>query len=159
MELIFGPYAKSRQATLSCDGGSNTMVVMQFRRDNSILYSGFKSIFRGRRCASRLAAAVVVFVLSCLAFDRASAQSQDIGNDLSLYLGSMLPNQIDGVTEILPVFGGRYSIATQAGSVEMGLANTHAMGVDFTTAELSLRGDVPVGEGMTGIIYGGIDLN
>ncbi len=91
-----------------------------------------------------------------------TAYAQDSGggaDDISLYIGSMLPNQIDGVAEILPVFGGRYGFGTNIGTFEVGGANTHAAGVDFTTISGSLRGDIDLGDGMTGIIYAGADWN
>lgn len=91
--------------------------------------------------------------------DAAWAQEADGSDDISLYVGSMLPNQIDGVTEILPVFGGRYGFGTKIGTVEVGGANTHAEGVDFTTISGSLRGDFDLGDGMSGLIYGGMDWN
>ncbi len=82
------------------------------------------------------------------------------GSEISLYLGSMLPNQIDGVTEILPIFGGRYGISTaSAGVLEFGLSNIHAEGVDFTTLSVSLRADLPAIDQFVGIFYGGLDLN
>lgn len=89
----------------------------------------------------------------------AFAQDQGGGDDVSLFLGSMLPNQIDGVTEILPVFGGRYGLGSRLGTIEFGLGNSHAEGVDFSTLSMSLRGDVPVGDGLEGLIYGGVDFN
>lgn len=82
------------------------------------------------------------------------------GSEISLYLGSLLPNQIDGVTEILPVFGGRYGFRTGSmGLVEFGLSNTHAEGVDFTTFSGSLRADLPAIDQFVGMIYGGIDFH
>jgi hypothetical protein len=82
------------------------------------------------------------------------------GSEISLFLGSMLPNQIDGITEILPLMGGRYGFHTaNLGVVELGLTNTHAEGVDFTTLSGSLRADLPAIDQFVGIFYGGIDLN
>ena len=72
----------------------------------------------------------------------------------------MLPNQIEGVTEILPVFGGRYGFSVGTFTqVEFGLSNTHAEGVDFTTLSTSYRADLPAVDHFFGFIYGGIDLN
>lgn len=82
------------------------------------------------------------------------------GSEISLYLGTMLPNQIDGVSEILPLLGGRYGLRTASlGTLEFGLTNTHAEGVDFTTFTGSIRADLPAMDGFFGIIYTGIDLN
>ncbi len=91
-----------------------------------------------------------------------SAFAQDSGggsSEVSLFVGSHLPNQIDGVTEILPVFGGRYGIALGSGIAELGLSNSHAEGVDFTTLSTSMRADLPAIDQFMGSIYGGIDFN
>lgn len=106
---------------------------------------------------------LIIVALWIMAFDATPVVAQSTGpgygDDVSLFIGSMLPNQIDGVTEILPVFGGRYGLSTSAGFVDFGLANTHAEGVDFTTLSLSLRGEIPAGDGISGIVYAGADLN
>lgn len=82
------------------------------------------------------------------------------GSEFSLFIGSLLPNQIDGVTEILPVFGGRYGIPTsRVGVAEFGFGNTHAEGVDFTTLSGSLRADLPAIDQFVGFVYGGFDIS
>jgi hypothetical protein len=89
----------------------------------------------------------------------AQAQTGPYGDDVSFFIGHLLPNQIEGVTEILPVFGARYAMPTQAGFVEFGLGNTHAYGVDFSTLDVSLRGEFPVGDGVAAFMYTGGTLN
>jgi hypothetical protein len=91
----------------------------------------------------------------------AMAQSTSAGSDeISFYLGEMLPSGIENVTEILPVFGGRYGLKTaRAGVAEFGLFNTHAAGVDFTTFEASLRGSIETTPGMDVVYFGGADVN
>ena len=91
----------------------------------------------------------------------ASAQSATTSaNEISFYLGEDLPSGIDNVTEILPLFGGRYGIETaRIGVVELGLFNAHAKGVDFATFEASLRGNAPISPGLEGLYYGGLDFN
>lgn len=81
------------------------------------------------------------------------------GDDLSLFAGYLLPNDIDNVTDILPVFGGRYALAMPLGSVELEMTNTHSRGVDFTSFTASLRGEAQIGPGISGLIYGGPDLH
>lgn len=119
---------------------------------------------------SRTAQSVKVFVSHCaLIFvfmvcglcvsHQARAQQGGEGTEIQLFVGDMLPNQIDGVTDILPIFGARYGLGTSFGTVEGGFMNSHASGVDFTTLELSLRGDVPAGDGLVGSIYAGGDFN
>lgn len=108
-----------------------------------------------------IALVIFIFVGVSPFVQTAEAQSTTTGNDeISLYLGEMLPSQIDNVTDILPIFGGRYGFQTQkVGVAEIGLFNTHASGVDFTTLEASLRGDMPFSPGIDGIYYGGLDFN
>jgi len=95
-----------------------------------------------------------------LASSVASAQSAEGGSDISLFMGYMLPNQIENVTEIMPVFGGRYALNfANIGAVEIEGLNTHSYGVDFTTFALSLRGEIPLMPGLSGLVYGGPDLH
>jgi hypothetical protein len=90
----------------------------------------------------------------------ASAQSgEDRPNDFSIFLGYMLPNQIEGVTEILPVAGGRYSLNYGFGGFEFEGANSKGSGVDFTTLSVRYRADIPVAEGVSALGYGGMDLH
>lgn len=104
----------------------------------------------------------VLFFLTVIAPIQSHAQEggEGGGSEISLYIGSMLPNQIDGVTEILPVFGGRYGISTGSfGVAEFGLSNTHAEGVDFTTLTGSIRADLPAIDQFFGMVYAGLDVN
>lgn len=81
-------------------------------------------------------------------------------DEISLFVGTHLPSQIDNVTETLPVFGARYGVGTRKfGIIEIGASNTHAKGVDFTNFDLSLRGNAPFDDGIVGIFYAGADGN
>jgi hypothetical protein len=117
----------------------------------------FKSFSAVRYVILSLALSIGVSLTGSLAV--AADGSGGTGNEVGLYIGSMLPNQIEGVTEILPVFGGRYGLGLGFGFLEIGLANSHAMGVDFTTAELSIRADIPAGGGLGAFVYGGVDMS
>ena len=102
-----------------------------------------------------------VLLVCLLRASNANAQEggAEAGSEISLFVGSLLPNQIDGVTEILPVFGGRYGFATERlGVAEFGFSNTHAEGVDFTILSASLRADLPAIDQFIGSVYGGLDL-
>jgi hypothetical protein len=81
------------------------------------------------------------------------------GSEFRLFIGHILPNQIEGVTEIMPVFGASYGLQTAAGVVELGGSNVHAEGVDFTTFSGSLAGQFPAAPDILGLVYGGLDLN
>jgi hypothetical protein len=81
-------------------------------------------------------------------------------DEISLFVGSHLPSQIDNVTEVLPVFGARYGFGTRRfGIMEVGASNTHAKGVDFTNFDVSLRGNIPWDDGLVAIFYAGGDGN
>ena len=78
------------------------------------------------------------------------------GSEMGFHLGQLLPNQVEGVTEILPVYGFRYGYPTKAGIAELGLNNTHARGIDFTTIELGLRADLePMPNFLANVMVGG----
>lgn len=113
---------------------------------------------------NHVASAVILPIITALAVlssaSRAIAQSAEASDEIGLYLGEQLPSGIDNVAEILPLFGFRYGIGTsKLGIIDLGLFNSHAHGIDFSTAEVSLRGDVPLGPGLEGLYYGGADFN
>jgi hypothetical protein len=108
----------------------------------------------------------IIIMFSLGLVDRVWAQAQapdgeqiKYGSEWSGFVGHMLPSQIRGVTEILPVFGFRYGLPTIAGVIEAGASNTHAEGVDFTTASLSLRNEFDLVEHFAGIFYLGGDFH
>ncbi|MES2965698.1 MAG: hypothetical protein V4760_17585 [Bdellovibrionota bacterium] len=113
------------------------------------------------KASARLHLVLFTSLIALIAFStpRAARAQEATSDDISLYVGSMLPNQVNGVDEILPVFGGRYGFGTKIGTLEAGGANSHAEGVDFTTISGSLRGDFDLGDGMSGLVYGGLDFN
>ena len=85
----------------------------------------------------------VVFVCTTLAL----AQEEDEVNfsALSTHIGSLLPNQIEGVTEIMPMWGLRYAFPYRGKSIiEVGLANSKAEGVTINEGSLAFRGDFPI---------------
>ncbi len=102
---------------------------------------------------------IVWLTTGCLTASFARAQDANGRDDFSFFVGHMLPNQIEGVTEILPVFGGRYAFAGSFGALEVGGQNSHAQGVDFTTLTVDVRGEIPVAQGISGLIYAGPVLN
>ncbi|MCB0394327.1 MAG: hypothetical protein KDD25_07195, partial [Bdellovibrionales bacterium] len=76
----------------------------------------------------------------------------------SFHIGSLLPNQFDGVTEIQPMFGFRYATPYRGKSlVEFGAAVSKAEGVDLFDGTVSFRGNFPV-EDFIMLAYIGIDL-
>lgn len=101
---------------------------------------------------------VLAFVVSPLpVFAQSGSANSD---EVSLFVGSHLPSNIEGIKEVLPVFGARYGWATnRLGMVDLGFSNTHAKGVDFTNLSLSVRGSIPFDDGIVAMIYGGGDAN
>jgi hypothetical protein len=77
-------------------------------------------------------------------------------DEISGHLGYLLPNQITGVTEVMPVFGFRYAypLAT-AFDLESGIENTHADGVDFTSLTVDLRGEFEPVPQFLAVFYAG----
>lgn len=89
------------------------------------------------------------------------AQSGNADSEISAFLGNFLPNQISGITEILPVFGGRYSFLNQSrtGALEFSLSNSHAEGVDYSQFGAALRADMPMIDQFMGSVYLGLNLS
>ena len=100
-------------------------------------------------------------MICAFAFLATTARADDSGSDeFSGHLGYLLPNQIDGVTEILPVFGLRYAYpAAPAVSIEGGAENSHASGVDYTTLTLDLRGELEPMQHFLALFYGGVNFH
>jgi hypothetical protein len=80
------------------------------------------------------------------------------GWEYGVHTGPLLPNQITGVTEIMPMWGARVSFPSRKAMIEVGLSNARAYGITMYDGSLSYRGDVTV-ESLTGIFYLGLDFN
>ncbi len=82
----------------------------------------------------------------------------DVANsEFALHAGRLLPAHIEGVSEVMPFWGFRHSVAQSSRSyIEWGVMTARAYATDWTTLSVSLRGDVPI-EYMSGIFYAGID--
>lgn len=98
-----------------------------------------------------------------LIINGSSASAQDseakFGSELSAHVGTWLPNQIPGITEIMPGWGARYSLSLGTPMLEIGYRNHHAKGVDFNVASLDLRYDMNMIDSFTNVFYIGYDLN
>ncbi len=104
----------------------------------------------------------LVFFFSAACFAQApdgDKQEVKYGSEMSFHLGTLLPNQIDGVTEILPMAGLRFGLPTKGGLVELGAANAHAYGTDYDIFSASFRADfIPLEQFVT-FIYAGPDFH
>ena len=69
----------------------------------------------------------------------------------------MLPSQITGVTQVMPIWGLRYGIGTSIGEVEIDEVTSHASGVDYYNVSAGLRGSAPMFPGANAIFFGGVD--
>ncbi len=85
--------------------------------------------------------------------------ANQFGPEVSGYIGTLLPNQISGVTEILPTWGLRYSYPLSFGFLEASVRDSHAKGVVWDVASLDMRFDMNTVEGFTNIFYLGVDMN
>ncbi len=86
------------------------------------------------------------------------ANAQPIGSEFGVHTGPMLPNQIEGMSEIQPLWGLRYGIPSGKGFLEFNLMNSRAEGVVYYNAAGSYRFDVTLDE-VTGFVYGGLDVH
>lgn len=85
----------------------------------------------------------------------ARAQTEGGTRDFSLFVGYMLPDHIDGVTEILPLWGARYTYGWPVGAFEFSAENSHSEGVSWTSFGVSVRGEAPLAPGIAALLYGG----
>jgi hypothetical protein len=81
-----------------------------------------------------------------------------IGSTLSFHTGPMLPNQIEGVTEIMPFWGARWAFTRKGAFIEFGGMASQSEGVTFYNGSLSLRGEHKMDDLFT-MIYIGLDGN
>jgi len=80
-------------------------------------------------------------------------------SEISFHLGSLLPNQIEGVTEIQPFVGGRYAYSLGGSQLEFDLSNSRGNGVDYAIFALSLRGEMQPVPDLTTLFYVGPDVH
>lgn len=81
-----------------------------------------------------------------------------IGSEISVHTGPLLPNQIEGMSEIQPMWGLRYGTPSGKGMLEFNIGNSRAEGVVYYNAYVSYRYDVTLEE-ITGFLYGGADVH
>lgn len=106
---------------------------------------------------------IASFLVSLLALAPSSAWAQAESNDsrppqVGAFIGNLLPNGVDGVDEITPLWGVRYSHGLGRSSfVEGGGIFGHSEGVKWQGAFVSLRMDIPV-ETLVATTYIGMDF-
>ncbi len=102
----------------------------------------------------------IVILVSIVSISISSfAQTSNFGTEFNLQTGPTLPDQIQGVTEILPTWGFFYKIPMAGAGLEFGLLDSHANGVDFTTLPIRGRFDIPIDSGFSALLFVGPEVN
>jgi hypothetical protein len=105
----------------------------------------------------------LVYALLLLGSPLVHSQGQEagkvqFGEAYSVHVGPLLPNQIKGMTEIMPTLGGRYAFPMRQGHLELGVANANAWGTSYYNLSASFRGDFSLDD-MFGLMYVGLDTH
>jgi hypothetical protein len=88
---------------------------------------------------------ILIFIHSTFALAQSEDSEEVTRTSASTHIGVLLPNQIEGVTEIMPMWGLRYTFPYRGKSlVEIGLANSQAEGVTINEGSIAFRGDFPI---------------
>lgn len=85
-------------------------------------------------------------------------EGKSFGAIYGLHVGPLLPNQIRGMTEIMPVWGARYAIPIRKGHLEIGAANAQSYGTSYYNGSASYRGDFNLDD-MYALAYAGLDVH
>lgn len=89
--------------------------------------------------------------------EQADVTGVNVGSEMGFHVGRLLPDQINGLTEIISGWGVRYGMKTSRGFIELG-GNFHSgEGSTYNTISISMRGDIPV-ESLVAEVFGGLDL-
>lgn len=86
-----------------------------------------------------------------------NATGSDAPFELGVHIGSLLPNQIDGVTEIMGLGGARMGFRLAPGQyAEFGFITGNGSGQEWKNVHADLRMDIPV-ENLVGVAFVGAD--
>ncbi|HEX4924684.1 MAG TPA: hypothetical protein VFV50_11380 [Bdellovibrionales bacterium] len=100
---------------------------------------------------------IALLLVASPAFAQQPELEKKIGFEWSVHTGPLLPNQIEQVTEIMPMWGARVGFPNRNAFVEVGATSARAYGTSLYNGHISYRGDITV-ESLTGIFYAGLDL-
>tara|TARA_B100000749_G_C18450166_1_gene476219 strand:+ start:56654 stop:57175 length:522 start_codon:yes stop_codon:yes gene_type:complete len=105
--------------------------------------------------------ALLLILIGPYAFGQNQSESallQELdGYEFGFHMGRLLPNQIDGATEIIPLWGLRGGIGWGGVTTEFGYIGGNGEGVKWNDVHISARANIPV-ETLVGHVYIGIDL-
>jgi hypothetical protein len=113
---------------------------------------------------ARLLISMILLCSAAVSFAQDKQSDEEQGGDKSfgtiygLHTGPLLPNQIQGMTEIMPTWGARYAFPLRKGHLELGLANSQSSGTSYYNVSASYRGDVQL-EDMFAVLYAGLDTH
>lgn len=115
----------------------------------------------------RFRLAFYLFIFSAFALPltwspMALAQDKDSGGqpvfEVGLHMGRLLPNQITGVTEIMPLWGTRVGLhLAQKAYFEGGLIMGSGDGASWQNVHGSFRMDMPI-ESIVALFFAGVDV-
>ncbi|PIU00081.1 MAG: hypothetical protein COT74_06945 [Bdellovibrionales bacterium CG10_big_fil_rev_8_21_14_0_10_45_34] len=95
----------------------------------------------------------------CQGQSKGQSKSRD-SSYINLHLGPTLPNQIDGVTEILPSWGARYGFPIFSGYLlESGAIISRGKGTHAYDFHTSIRSDMDINGYLMAIMYLGADFH
>jgi len=99
-----------------------------------------------------------VFALSFkLQAQEKPSETSSQGFEYGLHIGKLLPNDISGITEIIPLWGARLGHSWSRYHLEAGYMSGSDLGVEWSNAHFGLRLDLPI-EQLVGFVTFGADL-
>jgi hypothetical protein len=103
--------------------------------------------------------ALCIIIIAELIFGTlAHAQSEAGSSDyVGFQLGTLLPSQVPGVTEILPTAQLSYGIPESFGWAEAAITDANAKGTSWCEVSAGIRSNVPM-QSLYGILFIGLDF-
>ncbi len=110
-------------------------------------------------CLKKIFLILAVLNFTFLVKAHADDANSKYGTEINIQFGTLLPDQIKGVSELLPVWAFLYKIPFAGAGLEFGILNTHAYGLDYTTFPVRGRFDITIDPDLTAIVYAGPEIN
>ena len=100
---------------------------------------------------------IVVLTMSCFATQARADDSSANPDEFGIEAGYLLPSMINGMSEVMPVWGLHYGMGISIGEVEFDGVSSHAAGSDYYNLAAGLRGSTPIFPAGNAIFFGGVD--